>query len=85
MNNVGDLLVQIDAADIEPDETEVSSADGFDVICTYNWSDSKTPILYVPGMSRLTSNFDQPNGNKLRIVRRPSNLDSKTASREHTR
>ena len=84
MDNVGDLIVQFDPADLEPDETEVSSADGFDVICTYNWSDSKTPILYVPGMSRLTSNFHQPNGNKLRIVRRPSNLDSTTTSREHT-
>jgi len=38
------------SAELEPFPTAVSSKDGFELLCTYNWVSSKAPTVYVPGM-----------------------------------
>lgn len=37
------------SAELEPSPTPVSSKDGFELLCTYNWVSSKAPTVYVPG------------------------------------
>ena len=45
-----ELLKAYDPVELEASSTEVTSAAGFDLVCTYNWNLGKVPSIYVPGM-----------------------------------
>jgi hypothetical protein len=47
LRNTGTLVRTIAAASLEPDSTEVSSKDGFETLCSYNWQMDGT--IFVPG------------------------------------
>jgi hypothetical protein len=45
----GKLLLSISTEDLKPSSTAVQSADGFDLLCAYNWAALASPTIYVPG------------------------------------
>ncbi|KFA81288.1 hypothetical protein S40288_04848 [Stachybotrys chartarum IBT 40288] len=56
-------LCTIDGASIEQTDVAVSSSDGYEVLCSYNWTHQKQPTIYVPGI-QFPLTLSQDSGNQ---------------------
>ncbi|KAF2423194.1 hypothetical protein EJ08DRAFT_596344 [Tothia fuscella] len=60
LKGVGEKLKSLVAEDITGSSCEVSSAPGFDLLCTYNWAMLPAPTIYVPGAPSKWRSLDLP-------------------------
>ncbi|KAF9870952.1 hypothetical protein CkaCkLH20_11624 [Colletotrichum karsti] len=51
---------EISVDSISPSNVPVTTKDGFETLCSYNWVDDEVPTIYVPGKSMQANPTDTP-------------------------
>lgn len=84
LSGTGKLLKTVTPSDLTASTTEVSSASGFELLCTYNWTSLPSPTIYVPGKIIMTStSAHRISGSDCSLRRRPPKMEDVGTSRDY--